>query len=163
MQLIKLSQDGTPISVMTISGLSEQEILSRYPDYIINGFQFEQPTQCYTYDAQTQSFALRPDWESLLPEVIEPEVVPPKISPIAYKMLWTIQERIGLKTLRATDVVIDDLYELVEDSRMTTVDLNLQSVQDSIMYCLNALVTVGVIQQADVQTRYEQILTGNPL
>lgn len=163
MQLIKLSQDGTPESVMTISGLPEEELQSRYTDYIINGFQFEQPTNCYTYDEQTQNFTLKPDWESLLPEVIEPEVVPPKISPIAYKMLWTIQERVGLKAMRNTDPVIDDLMQLVDDPRMTTVDLNLQSVQGAIQYCLAKLAEAGIIEQTQVQSRFAEILTGIPV
>lgn len=161
MQIIKLNQDGTPEDILNITGLSEQEIQSRYPDYILNEFQFEQPLECYTYDEQAQTFSLKQDWEALLPP--PPPVVYPKVSPVTYKMLWTLQERSAIRGMRATDPVIEDLLTLIDDPRMEHVNLNLQSVQDGIMYCLNALATAGVIANDDVQTRFEQILTGQPL
>jgi hypothetical protein len=78
-----------------------------------------------------------------VPEVVIPEpvpVVPPKVSVIEYKMLFTVQERIAIKT--STDAVIQDLYELLNDQRVDTVDLSLKSISDALDYmtALNILV-----------------------
>lgn len=158
MQIVKIK--GAEIeSVISINGLNETEVLSRYPGYEVNNFNFEQLINCY--EVVNGTIQLKANWESLLPT--EPTPPPPKISPIAYKMLWTIQERVGLKAMRNTDPVIDDLMQLVDDPRMTTVDLNLQSVQGAIQYCLGKLAEAGIIEQAQVQSRFAEILTGIPV
>ena len=69
----------------------------------------------------------------------EPEPTPapteaPKVSPVEYKLLFTSAERVAIKAARATDPVIDDFYDIVEDPRLTYVDLGLQSVKDAINY-----------------------------
>ena len=73
----------------------------------------------------------------------EPEPGPtyPKVTPVQFKLLFTSPERVAIKAARATDPVVDDLWELVEDPRMTEVDFGLKSVRDSIEY----LATAGLI------------------
>lgn len=69
----------------------------------------------------------------------QPEPTPtyPKVRPVEFKMLFTSQERIAIKNARANDPVIDDFFDLVEDPRLTYVDLALQSVQDAVVYLAN--------------------------
>lgn len=74
----------------------------------------------------------------------QPEPVPvyPKVTHVQFKLLFTSPERVAIKGARATDSVVDDLWELVEDPRMEYVDFGLKSVRDSIEY----LATVGLIE-----------------
>ena len=74
----------------------------------------------------------------------QPEPAPtyPKVTPVQFKMLFTSPERVAIKAARATDPVVDDLWELVEDPRMEYVDFGLKSVRDSIEY----LATAGLIE-----------------
>ena len=74
----------------------------------------------------------------------QPEPVPvyPKVTPVQFKLLFTSPERVAIKAARATDPVVDDLWELVEDPRMEYVDFGLKSARDSIEY----LATVGLIE-----------------
>ena len=94
------------------------------------------------------------EWEAPAPTP-EPTPAPtesPKVSPVEFKLLFTPQERVAIKAARATDPVIDDFYDIVEDPRLTHVDLGLQSTQDALGY----LETKGVITDA----RRVQILAG---
>lgn len=64
----------------------------------------------------------------------EPSPVYPQVTRVQFKMLFTSAERIAIKTARATDAVLDDFYELLEDPQLTYVDLNSQSNQDAVNY-----------------------------
>lgn len=82
---------------------------------------------------------VRGGWETSIGFVPDPDkalVVAQgqKLSPIQFKLLFTAQERIEIKRARATDSVIDDFCELVEDPRLTHVDLGLASTGDAIAY-----------------------------
>jgi hypothetical protein len=84
------------------------------------------------------------------PVVVIPEpqpVVPPKVSAIEYKMLFTVQERIAIKT--SADAVIQDLYELLNDQRVATVDLSLKSISDALDY-MTALNILAVGRKAEI-------------
>ena len=72
-----------------------------------------------------------PDSDYVIPE---PEKVYPKVSPLEFKMLFTAQERIAIKEAKATDEVLQDGFEILEDTRLTVVDLGLASTQDFIDY-----------------------------
>lgn len=61
-------------------------------------------------------------------------VVPPKVSPVEFKLLFTSQERVAIATARKTDLVLEDAYDILEDPRLTYVDLSLQSNIDLIDY-----------------------------
>lgn len=90
------------------------------------------------------------------PAPIEPQTTPttdaPKVSPVEFKLLFSAQERVAIKAARATDPVIDDFFEIVEDPRLHHVNLGLQSTQDALAY----LETKGLVT-AD---RRVQILSG---
>lgn len=81
-----------------------------------------------------------------------------KIGPIAFKMLFTPQERIKAKQLRATDEVLEDGWGLLDDPRTDIVDLSLESVQQFVEYTLTAVKSAGV--EVDVATRKARILAG---
>ncbi|MFD0669729.1 hypothetical protein ACT80S_18565 [Ramlibacter sp. MAHUQ-53] len=75
--------------------------------------------------------------------VVEPPAAPvfAKVSPVEFKLLFTPQERVAIKLERATDPVIDDFFDIVDDPRLTHVDLGLQSTQDALSY----LVAQGLV------------------
>lgn len=81
-----------------------------------------------------------------------PVVEPPKVSPVEFKLLFTAGERVAIKAARASDPVIDDFFSIIEDPRLTHVNLGLQSTQDALGY----LETKGLITDA----RRVQILAG---
>ena len=63
-------------------------------------------------------------------------VIPPdiKVSPIEFKLLFTYQERIAIKAKRANDPILEDFYSIVDDPRLTSVNLSLKSTQDALGY-----------------------------
>lgn len=79
-----------------------------------------------------------------------PEPTPPKVSPVEFKLLFTATERVAIKT--STDPVVQDFYELVNDPRLTHVNLALQSTQDALAY----LTAIGILAEG----RAAQIITG---
>lgn len=85
---------------------------------------------------------------------------PVTVSPVEFKLLWTPQERVAIKVMRSTDPVIDDFYEILDDPRLTFVNLNLQSTQAAVDYLLSRLVTAEVVQAGAVVERRAEILSG---
>lgn len=69
-------------------------------------------------------------------ENVVPEAIAPRVSPVEFKLLFSAPERVAIKAARATDPVIDDFYDVVEDTRLTHVDLGLQSTRDAIDYLI---------------------------
>ena len=61
----------------------------------------------------------------------------PKVSPVEFKLLFTAQERVGIKASRGSDPVIDDFMGIIEDPRLTVVDLGLGSTQDGLAYIVS--------------------------
>ena len=90
--------------------------------------------------------------DGILTKVADAAVTYPKVSPVQYKLLFTVQERIAIATAKATDPVLQDLYGILDDPRLTEVDLNLASTQGALDY----LISQGLIE-AD---RKAEILTG---
>lgn len=87
----------------------------------------------------------------VVPEPLPPpEFVPPMVSAIQFKMLFTTPERIATKA--STDPVIQDSYELLNDPRVSVVDLSLKSIQDLLDY----MTLLGIIAEG----RKAEILTG---
>jgi len=71
------------------------------------------------------------------PELIPPtpaSVEAPKVSPVEFKLLFTAAERVAIKASRASDPVIDDFFSIIEDPRLTHVNLGLQSTKDALTY-----------------------------
>jgi hypothetical protein len=67
----------------------------------------------------------------------EPEKVYTKVTPIEFKMLFTVQERIAIKTAKATDEILTDGFDILDDARLTEVDLGLTSVQELLAYLVS--------------------------
>lgn len=125
----------------------------------------ESPEGCFTTDVSAQ-FLQVPDhvengwafvegvWVApVLPESPKAQVAtPPKVSPVEFKLLFTSPERVAIKAARTTDPVVDDFFEIVEDPRLTYVDLGLESTQQALLY----LESVSLI----TEQRRLQILTG---
>ncbi|MDN3562119.1 hypothetical protein [Vreelandella neptunia] len=97
----------------------------------------------------------------VVPEAPEPER--PRVGPVEFKLLFTSPERLKLKELRSTDPAINDFFEIIEDPRLQYVDLALASTQQGVEHSLNLLVEAGIVDEGNVATRREQILSGNLL
>ena len=91
------------------------------------------------------------------PEDIELPTAPEsiKISPIDFKLLFTPVERVAVNEAKATDALINDFFSLIDDPRMTVIDLALQSTKDIIDH----LVTVNIL----TPQRAEDILANKPV
>jgi hypothetical protein len=91
--------------------------------------------------------------DGVLVVATEPEpapVVPPTVSVITYKMLFTSAERVATKN--SVDEVIIDLMELTNDPRTTVVDLSLASVGEALDY----MTSIGILAEG----RKAEILLG---
>lgn len=101
---------------------------------------------------------------ALVPDPVPDPVTPPTptitVSPVEFKLLWSPAERVTIKGMRATDPVIDDFYDIVDDPRLTFVNLSLQSTQDAVDYLLAALVAATVLTTDTAATRRTAILSG---
>lgn len=85
------------------------------------------------------------------PEPPEPTLpVPPKVSPVEFKLLFTAQERMAIKA--STDPVVQDFFELINDPRLTEVNLALKTTHDVLDY----LISIDLIEES----RKAEILTG---
>ncbi|MGE4402863.1 MAG: hypothetical protein AB7F61_14405 [Desulfobulbus sp.] len=82
------------------------------------------------------------------------------ITPIEFKLLWTSAERIAARSIQETDSIIADFFDILDDARLTIVNLSLGSTQDGIDYLLSKLVDAGVIAAEDVPARRASILSG---
>ncbi len=79
-----------------------------------------------------------------------PPAAAPKVSPVQFKLLFTVTERVAIKA--SDDKLVQDFFEIVNDPRLTFVDLGLESTQQALQYlATKALIAPG---------RPAQILTG---
>lgn len=93
------------------------------------------------------------------PEPIEPEQVKRAIiSPVDFKLLFTLSERVAIAELRKTDLVLDDFYTLLDDPRLTAVDLAAASIVEGVDYVINELFNAGKVES--VEARKAEILGG---
>jgi len=74
------------------------------------------------------------------------------VSPVEFKLLFTAQERVAIKTARTTDPVVDDFFSIVDDLRLTQVNLSLASIQQALGY----LASLNLL----TPDRVAEILTG---
>lgn len=93
-------------------------------------------------------------------EVVEPAGPDITVSPVEFKLLWTSAERIAARAQQETDTVIADFFDIVDDSRLTFVNLSLGSTKDGVDYLLSKLVEIGVVAGEDVPARRAAILSG---
>lgn len=86
------------------------------------------------------------EWDGVTltkPVIVEPVPGEPvatyaKVSPVEFMLLFTAQERVAIKASRTTDPVIDDFMDIIEDPRLTHVDLGLASTQEALDYLTTA-------------------------
>ncbi|EEE46676.1 hypothetical protein [Roseibium alexandrii] len=114
----------------------------------------ENTVQGAAYDGNT--FTNPPE-----PVVAEPETESRReVSPVEFKMLFTSAERIAINNKRkdtsteneTVKAVLDDWYSIVDDPRLSAVNLQLQSTIDGV----NFLVTIGIL----TAERAVQVLAG---
>lgn len=135
---------------------------------IINGIAIdvraESPDGCFTPEIAAE-FVEIPDnvqdhwiltgteWAApVIPEPVVVEPLIPIISPVEFKLLFTPQERLAIKAARSTDDIIDDFFTILDDTRLTAVNLNLESNKAVMEY----LQSKGLI----TAERKEEIMTG---
>ena len=93
------------------------------------------------------------------PEQMEPETVKRAIiSPVDFKLRFTLSERVAIAELRKTDAILEDFYSLLDDSRLTTVDLAAASIVEGVDYVVNELFEAGKVES--VEARKLEILGG---
>lgn len=83
-------------------------------------------------------------WSNPLPPTPpEPPTPPaPQVSPVEFKLLFTSAERLAIRAARtAGDLVLEDWFGILDDPRLTVVDLGLKSTQDGVGY----LVLQGIL------------------
>ena len=81
--------------------------------------------------------------------VIQPLI--PVISPVEFKLLFTPQERLAIKTARETDEILDDLFTILDDPRLKEVNLNLES-NKAIMAYLEGKGLITSERKAEIMT-----------
>jgi len=99
------------------------------------------PTRYKFPDEASLEIALEAMEEPSSPGWTPPAVAAPLVSPVEFKLLFTAQERVAIKQLRATDELLEDFMSIIEDPRLTHVNLGLSSVIEGVDY----LVSVEVI------------------
>ena len=92
------------------------------------------PDDAANGDGWVNGQLIKPVAPTIPPLPVPAPVVPPKVTPIQYKLLFTSAERIAIATAKATDPVLQDLYSILDDPRLTEVDLALQSTKDALDY-----------------------------
>lgn len=60
-----------------------------------------------------------------------------EISPVEFKLLFTPQERIALRAAKATDIVLQDFFDIAEDLRLTKIELTLSSTIAALDYMVS--------------------------
>lgn len=76
-------------------------------------------------------------WKIITPEVVPatPTATPaPRVTPPEFKLLFMPAERVQMRLARPTDPAIDDFFDIIDDPRLTFVDLGLESVQQALAY-----------------------------
>lgn len=134
----------------TILDICTGNPLDLYHPEIAKHYDTDVPDDAANGDGWVDGELVKP--EIVIPEPITPEPTYRKVSPVEFKLLFTSQERVAIREARASDAVIDDFYDIVEDSRLTHVDLGLKSTQDALDY----MVSKGLISDE----RKAEILTG---
>lgn len=94
--------------------------------------------------------------------VISHRIAENNVSPPVLKFRFTSAERVAVRSSRSTDPVLDDFFELLDDQRLATVDLNSQQVKDAISYTINVVgkKLVPAYTPDIILSRVTSILTG---
>ena len=82
------------------------------------------------------------------------------VSPVRFKLLFTQDERIAIKAARVDDTKLDDFYTLLDDPRLTIVDLALPATQVAVTYALNKVASTLNYTAQQVTDRLNEIVSG---
>lgn len=78
-------------------------------------------------------------WQAPLPPepAPEPEPIetPLEVIPVAFKLLFKPEERIAINEARKTDPMLQDAFSILDDPRLTAVNMRLNSTKDLVKYC----------------------------
>lgn len=92
------------------------------------------------------------------------EIQSKSINPIAFKMLFTSDERVAIYNLKNTDNKVADFLSLLDDIRLTEVRLNIQATIEGTTYAINAIKDAPNnninYDQAEADNRIAEILAG---
>lgn len=119
-------------------------------------------SQYPAYDAERLGWVVEyglitalPGEYSVITETEVEEVANLTPTPPEFLLLLTLTERAGIRAAGATDPVVADLLSMINDSRLTYVDLANVSVQEAVLYMTGkpALLT---------KDRAERVLSGLP-
>lgn len=85
------------------------------------------------------------------PVPVQPVATYAKVSPVEFMLLFTAAERVAIKAARETDPVIGDFLDIIEDPRLSYVDLGLASTQEALDY-LTTEAFIGANRKAEILT-----------
>lgn len=78
-------------------------------------------------------------WTKYVAPAAQPvNVTPPKVTPPQFKLIM-LDELPAIRKLAATDDIVSTFLSVVDDPRLTEVDLALTSVQNGVKYCLKQI------------------------
>lgn len=145
--LAALPQDDWPANLAQFAGVKTEELP---PDFdhaaiqVITDYQYrdklrgllrtervEQSKAVFVFEALKSQIPPE-QYDTLIAEIKKPPQT--VISPIQFKLRFTPQTRVAIKAARATDAVIDDFFDVIDDPRLLSVDLTLQSTKDAVGY-----------------------------
>jgi len=136
----------------TIRDIAQGDPAAIYHPDIARLYDTDVPDEAQNGDSYSDGvWTAKPVPEPVVSEPVAP--TPPKVSPVEFKLLFTAQERVAIKT--SNDAIVQDFFELVNDQRLTHVNLALQSTQDALAY----LTAIGILANG----RAAQIITGSVL
>jgi hypothetical protein len=78
--------------------------------------------------------------------IITPKLKKTKLTRVEFKLRFTPQERVILRSLRTSDPYVDDFFDLLEDPQLTLVDLELPQVIEAVHYMISK--TEGSVDRA---------------
>ena len=103
------------------------------------------------YDAQTQQFISDADTVRMLAEVAAQTTTQSLyITPLQFKQLFTLQERVAIKTLQQQDILVQEFNSILDDPNNLTFGLRSGDTQTYLDY----LVTKQILNSA----RKQQVL-----
>jgi len=83
------------------------------------------------------------EWQNIQIQQTHDEEDRYMLSPIEFKLCFTPQERVAIKAASETDAILQDAYSLMDDQRLTFVNMHTRSVIELIDY----LESCGLITQ----------------
>jgi hypothetical protein len=156
-----IDQSGTP----TVAEVVVFDPTTTFTHEIAALFQPQEPGMVYRAEFRDGQWVAPPEPDPA-PEPIEnmQPAFRTELTPPEFKLQFTSAERIAMRAARAyagtdetklaTQAVIDDWFDIIDDPRLTTVDLKHESTQQGVAF----LVASGILTQA----RADEVLAGVP-